>query len=217
MATAKDTDPIPTQGESFVMPEKFDSGRRYALGALTAGSVIGGVGAAIPIACTLMPSEQAKAAGAPITIDIGNLKPGGMMIAEWRGKPIWVIHRTAEMLKAIEEAGKNTTLKLVDVESKSSVQQSNCKNIYRSIKKEVLVLEGICTHLGCSPKPRFEMGTSEGMPAGWSGGFYCPCHGSIFDIAGRVYSGVPAPTNLPVPPHYYVSDTQIFVGAEKNS
>lgn len=213
MSTPLNPNPI-TQGESFRIPEKMDASRRNALAAMTAGGLVGGVGAAIPIACTWMPSERAKAAGAPISINISTLQPGTMSISEWQGKPIWVLHRTAEMLKAIESAEENKNLTLVDVKSLSSVQQENCRNIYRSIKKEIVVVIGICTHLGCSPKQRFEEGTGEGMPPGWTGGFYCPCHGSIFDLSGRVYSGVPAPTNLSIPPHYYLSDTEIFIGAE---
>lgn len=212
---ASHNDPVITQGDSFTIPEALSPRRRNVLTAFAAASAVGGVGAAIPIACTMMPSERAKAAGAPISINIASLQPGQMIISEWRGKPIWVVHRNAEMLKAVEEAGKSGNFALVDVASQSSIQQENCKNIYRSIKKEFLVVIGICTHLGCSPKSRFAKDTEEGMPQGWPGGFYCPCHGSTFDLSGRVYTGVPAPTNLSVPPHYYISDTEIFIGADK--
>ncbi len=193
------------------MSEKeLDKGKR---GFLVATSVVGGVaavGGAVPFAASMMPSERAKALGAPVEVDISKLGPGEMMRVEWRGKPVWVLRRTEEMLASIDKSDPLVT----DPELEVPQQPEYAKNETRSIKPEVLVLEGVCTHLGCSPqfKPK-EM--SAEMGADWVGGFYCPCHGSKFDFAGRVYNGAPAPTNLRVPPHMYVADTTIVIGEDK--
>ena len=182
-------------------------------GFLVATSVVGGVaavGAAVPFAASMMPSERAKALGAPVEVDIGKLAPGEMLRVEWRGKPVWVLRRTKEMISSIDKSDDLVTDPELEVEQ----QPEYAKNETRSIKPDVLVLEGVCTHLGCSPqfKPK-EM--SPDMGADWVGGFYCPCHGSKFDFAGRVYKGAPAPTNLRVPPHMYVADTTIVIGEDK--
>ena len=183
--------------------------RRFLVGAT---SVVGGVGVvstATPFVMSLFPSERAKAAGAPIDVDIAKLEPGQKIDIEWRGKVVWLINRTPSMLESLPKLDP----KLADPNSNVSQQPGDCKNEHRSIKDNVLVLIGICTHLGCSPTFRPEVGPADLGPD-WLGGFFCPCHQSKFDLAGRVYSGVPAPTNLPVPPHRYLSDTRIRVGED---
>jgi ubiquinol-cytochrome c reductase iron-sulfur subunit len=183
------------------------SKRRFLIAATT---VVGGVGAvytAVPFLASWLPSERAKAAGAPVEADISKLEAGQMIRVQWRGKPVWMVRRTEEMLEALPTLDD----RLRDPESLEPQQPTYCQNEARSIKPEILVLVGICTHLGCSPGF-----VPEALPqpydAEWKGGFFCPCHGSKFDLAGRVYKGVPAPINLEVPPHKYVSDTLVLVG-----
>lgn len=191
--------------------QEMDSSRRNLL---VATSVVGGAGAvaaAVPFVASLTPSDRAKAAGAPVVADISQLAPGEMMTVEWRGKPVWILRRTPEMLAAIEKSDS----KVSDPESKRPMQPPYAQNKYRSIKEEYLVAVGICTHLGCSPSEKFRAGAESGLGADWPGGFLCPCHGSQFDLAGRVYSSMPAPDNLEVPPHMYLSDTTILVGEDK--
>lgn len=184
---------------------------RRALLIATAGA--GGalvVGAAAPFVASLTPSERARAAGAPVEVDIDKLAPGALMVVEWRGKPVWVLRRTPEMLAALAKAEPD----LADPGSAVDSQQPEyARNTYRSLKPEYLVAVGICTHLGCSPSSAFEPGKPE-MGADWPGGFLCPCHGSTFDFAGRVFKNKPAPTNLEVPPHKYLSDTRLLIGAD---
>ena len=180
---------------------------------IVATSIVGGiaaVGAAAPFVVSMLPSERAKALGAPVEVDVGQLAEGELMRIEWRGKPVWVVRRTKDMLDAIEKSDDKVT----DPNLRVDQQPEYAKNKYRSIKPEVLVLEGVCTHLGCSPqfKPKE---TSADMGADWVGGFYCPCHGSKFDYAGRVYKGAPAPINLRVPPHTYLAETKILIGDDK--
>ena len=192
--------------------EGVDKGRRRFLTAATA--VVGGVGAAfvaVPFILSMEPSAKARAAGAPVEADISKLEPGQMMTVEWRGKPVWIVHRTKQNLEDLPKLDSQ----LVDPKSTMASQQpAYAVNEYRSIKPEYLVLVGICTHLGCSPAYKPELG-AEGPD--WLGGFRCPCHGSKFDLAGRVYQGVPAPTNLVVPPYQYLTDTTILVGADKGA
>ena len=157
-----------------------------------------------------MPSERAKSAGAPVEADIGQLSPGEMMTVEWRGKPVWIIRRTTEML---DQLAKLDDL-LADPKSDKPMQPEYCKNAHRSIKPEYLVAVGICTHLGCSPTDKFKAGAESGIAVDWPGGFLCPCHGSTFDLAGRVYKSKPAPDNLEVPPHRYVGDAKIVIGED---
>ena len=180
---------------------------------LTAGvGVVGAAGAvsmAIPFVSSMSPSARAKAAGAPVEVGIDKLEPGQRVVVEWRGKPVWVVRRTEEMLASLETVKDE----LSDVESDSSDQPEYAKNTNRSIEPEVLVVVGICTHLGCSPTVRPDVAPAD-LGADWQGGFFCPCHGSKFDISGRVYKGVPAPTNLEVPPHQYLSDTRILIGSD---
>ena len=170
------------------------------------------VAAAVPFAASMLPSERAKALGAPVEADIGQLAPGEMATFEWRGQPVWVVRRTNEMLDAI----KKVDAKVADPKSerkRNELTPEYARNEYRSIKPEYLVVVGICSHLGCSPQERFKAGV-EAFEHDWTGGFYCPCHGSLFDLAGRVYKNKPAPDNLKVPPHTYLSDTRILVGED---
>jgi len=180
---------------------------------IVATSVVGGaatVGAAVPFVASWFPSERAKSAGAPIQVDISKLAAGELGVFEWRGKPVWVLKRTNEMLDGIRRVDG----KMADPKSEADQQPDYAKNEFRSIKPEVMVVVGVCTHLGCSPKERGADAKAE-MGADWQGGFYCPCHGSKFDLAGRVYKGSPAPTNLEVPPHTYLSDSTILIGEDK--
>lgn len=184
--------------------------RRLFIGLTAATGAVGAVGAAVPFVGSWVPSARARAAGAPVTVDVSKLEPGQKMVVEWRGKPVWIVRRTAE---ALQDLSKVEGL-LRDPHSDELAQQpSYAANDVRAIKPEYLVLVGLCTHLGCSPLYKPEVDTAE-FGDDWFGGFYCPCHGSKFDLAGRVYKGVPAPTNLEVPPHYYVSDGVITIGED---
>ncbi|MCC6534054.1 MAG: ubiquinol-cytochrome c reductase iron-sulfur subunit [Burkholderiales bacterium] len=189
---------------------ELDKSKRGFLVATSVMSGVAAAGAATPFVASMFPSERAKALGAPVEVDIGKLAPGEMMRVEWRGKPVWIVRRTKEMLESIEKSDDKVT----DPQLAVDQQPDYAKNENRSIRPEVLVLEGVCTHLGCSPqfKPK---DMSPEMGADWVGGFYCPCHGSKFDFAGRVYKGAPAPTNLKVPPHMYVADSTIVIGEDK--
>ena len=190
---------------------KMDCGRRRLIVATAAVGGAGAVVALVPFVSSLLPSERAKAAGAPVEVDIGKLEAGQMMTVEWRGKPVWIINRTKEMLDTLPKLDGL----VADPNSNVDMQPPYAKNEHRSIKKDLMVVIGICTHLGCSPSSKFKAGTEEGMQADWLGGFLCPCHGSTFDFAGRVYKSKPAPTNLEVPPHVYLSDTRIMIGEDK--
>ena len=190
--------------EDVVDPDR----RRFLTGTAT---VIGGIGAglaAIPFVATFQPSARAKAIGAPVEADISQLDPGQRLTFKWRGKPVWVVRRTQEQLAALEAMSAET---LRDPESAESLQPGFAANSWRSSKPEYLVLVGICTHLGCAPN-YFPDPNAEGMGGDWKGGFYCPCHGSKFDLSGRVYAGVPAPSNLEVPPYRYLDDNLILIG-----
>ncbi|MCK9258328.1 MAG: ubiquinol-cytochrome c reductase iron-sulfur subunit [Azoarcus sp.] len=188
--------------------QKMDSGRRTLLLATSAVGGVAAVATAVPFVASLTPSERAKAAGAPVEVDVGKLAPGEMMTVEWRGKPVWVLRRTPEMLASLAKSEPA----LSDPASEKEQQPEYAKNEYRSIKPEFLVAVGICTHLGCSPSEKFKPGAESGMGDDWPGGFLCPCHGSRFDLAGRVYKSMPAPTNLEIPPYKYIADTTIVVG-----
>ena len=190
-----------------------DTSRRRFLTA--AATVVGGVGAAftaVPFIASMQPSARAKAAGAPVEADISKLEPGQMIRVKWRGKPVWIVHRTPEMIADLEVLEPE----LRDPASNESLQPEYAKNQGRSIKPEYLIAIGICTHLGCSPTYRPEIAPADLGPD-WKGGFFCPCHGSRFDIAGRVYSGVPAPTNLEIPNHFYMGDSRILIGLDKGA
>jgi len=191
--------------------DKVDCGRRRLLVATSVAGGVAGVATAIPFVSTFAPSERAKSAGAPVEADISKLGPGEMMTVEWRGKPVWIIHRTREMLDGL---AKNDD-KLSDPGSDRPMQPGYAKNAHRSIKPEYMVAIGICTHLGCSPSEKFKTGVDSGINDSWQGGFLCPCHGSLFDLAGRVFKNMPAPDNLEIPPHHYLSDAKILIGEDK--
>jgi ubiquinol-cytochrome c reductase iron-sulfur subunit len=191
-----------------------NSGRRKFLTAATSAvGVAGAVGIAVPFLGSWSPSEKAKAAGAPVKADIGKLEPGQMVVVEWRGKPVYVLHRTPEQLDGL--ATLNDQLK--DPDSEISDQPAYIEGDARSLRPEILVIEGLCTHLGCAPKFRPEVGAADLGGEGWIGGFFCPCHGSKFDLAGRVYSGVPASTNLVVPPYSFEGDSVLVIGVDSEA
>lgn len=186
---------------------------------IVASAAVGGVGVAavaVPFVSTFQPSEKAKAAGAAVEVDISGIKPGEKLTVEWRGKPVWIVRRTPEQLANLP---KNDAL-LAD--PKSERKQSELTPVYarnegRSIKPEVFVAVGICPHLGCSPSDRFQTGAQPSLPDSWEGGFLCPCHGSTFDMAGRVFKNKPAPDNLEVPPHVYLSENRLLIGEDKKA
>jgi ubiquinol-cytochrome c reductase iron-sulfur subunit len=190
--------------------DDVNPGRRRFLTAAT--TVVGGVGvgfALVPFVSSMQPSAKARAAGAPVRVDISKLESGQKLTVEWRGKPVWIVKRTDDMLATL--AGM--TDQLADPESGISDQPGYIKGEARAIKPEILVMVGICTHLGCSPTFRPDVAPADLGPD-WQGGFFCPCHGSRFDISGRVYSAMPAPKNLPIPPYRYISETEIMVGED---
>lgn len=182
---------------------------------LAATSVVGGIGAvavAVPFVRSMTPSARAKAAGAPVEVDISKVEPGMMITVEWRGQPVWIVHRTAEMLANIPKMND----RVADPESSQPLQPAYVGKETRSIKPDYLVLVGICSHLGCSPTEKLKIGADSGLGDEWLGGFYCPCHGSKFDVSGRVLKGMPAPVNLKVPPYTFLSDTRILIGQDKS-
>lgn len=185
------------------------SRRRFLTAATTVVGVTGAAFTAVPFLASWQPSARARALGAPVEVDISKLDSGSMMRVEWRGRPVWVVNRSQKMLERME----NSNVDLADPDSDKSDQPPYAKNATRSIKPAILVVVGTCTHLGCSPIEKFEVPDEELGP-NWAGGFYCPCHGSKFDLAGRVYEGVPAPTNLTVPPYRFVGDSLIIVGED---
>jgi len=192
-----------------------DSSKRTWLVATGAAGAVGAGFVAVPFVSTFQPSEKAKAAGAAVEVDISDLKPGEKKTVEWRGKPVWIMKRTPEQLESL----KKTEPQLADPNSdrKAYPTPEYAKNQHRSIKPEVFVGVGICSHLGCSPSDKFQAGAQPSLPDDWNGGFLCPCHGSTFDLAGRVFKNKPAPDNLEVPPHMYLSDTKLLVGEDKKA
>jgi ubiquinol-cytochrome c reductase iron-sulfur subunit len=192
-----------------------DSSKRTWLIASTCAGAAGGVAVAVPFVSTFAPSERAKAAGAAVEVDISAIKPGEKVTVEWRGKPVWIIRRTPEQIESL----KKTEPQVADPNSdrKAYPTPAYAKNQHRSIKPEVFVGVGICSHLGCSPSDKFATGAQPSLPDDWNGGFLCPCHGSTFDLAGRVFKNKPAPDNLEVPPHMYLSDTRILIGEDKKA
>lgn len=196
---------------AIVQDDVDEKRRRVLLIATTAaGAALGGA-AAVPFLASWLPSARALAAGAPVDADISRIEPGQQVTFEWRGKPVWVLRRTPEML---DQLPKHDGV-LVDPQSKESDQPEYAKNPTRSIKPEVLIAVGVCTHLGCSPTLKKEIGAASDMGADWPGGYYCPCHNSRFDLAARVFKGSPAPKNLVIPPHRYASDTLVVIGEDK--
>ncbi|EGZ51355.1 ubiquinol-cytochrome c reductase iron-sulfur subunit [Neisseria wadsworthii] len=190
--------------------KEINTSRRRFLTLATAGAGgVAAVGVATPLLASFFPSEKAKAAGAPVEIDVSKIEAGQLTTAEWQGKPIWVVNRTEQQIKDLPTLNGALT----DPNSNDEQQPEYCKNPLRSIKPNIWVSIGICTHLGCSPTYRPDIAPAD-LGADWKGGFFCPCHGSKFDLAGRVYKGVPAPTNLVIPPYKYLSDTTILVGED---
>jgi len=190
-----------------------DASKRTWLIASSFAGVVGGAFTAVPFISSFKPSERAKAAGAPVEVDISALKPGEKMTVEWRGKPVWILKRTPEQLASL----KKTSAQVADPNSerKAYPTPEYAMNEYRSIKPEIFVGVGICTHLGCSPSDKLQPGPQPSLPDDWLGGFLCPCHGSMFDVAGRVFRNMPAPDNLEVPPHVYLSDSRLLIGEEQ--
>jgi len=192
-----------------------DPARRNWVIATCGVGAVGGVATAVPFVASFAPSERAKAAGAPVEVDIGSLPLGEKITVEWRGKPVWILHRTPEMLASL----KKDEAELADPNSERTAfpTPAYAKNEWRSIKPAYLVLVGICTHLGCSPSDKFTPGPQPSLPNDWPGGWLCPCHGSTFDLAGRVFKDKPAPDNLEVPPYMYLSDTKLLIGEDKKA
>ena len=200
------------RGNSLVSEDEVDNDRRRFLITTTAGvGVVGATGAALPFVLSIQPSERAKAIGAPVEVDISKLELGQRIITMWRGQPVWVMRRTEETLKDLESMGELLRDPKSDIHREQ--QPRYAKNIPRSIKPEYLVTIGVCTHLGCSPT-YIPKSTPGNLGDEWKGGFFCPCHGSKFDLAGRVYKGVPAPSNMVIPPYHYLSDTMILIGED---
>ena len=181
--------------------------RRLLIAATTVAGGVAAAGAGAPFVLSLLPSERARAAGAPVEVDVGSIEPGMMIVVEWQGKPVWIVRRTREMLALL--SGHDD--KLTDPDSAVPQQPGYCNNPYRSIKQEYIVVLGVCTHLGCSPNYRPEIAAAD-LGADWAGGWFCACHGSRFDMAARVFKGSPAPTNLIIPPHQYLSETRLLIG-----
>ena len=196
--------------------DAIDPGRRTWIGIACGAGAVGTAFTAVPFVASFAPSERAKAAGAAVEVDISALKPGEMTTVEWRGKPVWILKRTPEQLASL----KTTDPQLADPNSlrkPDELTPAYARNEYRSRKPELLVAVGICTHLGCSPTPKLEAGAQPSLPDDWQGGFFCPCHGSTFDLAGRVFKDKPAPDNLEVPPYMYLSDSRLLIGDDKNA
>jgi ubiquinol-cytochrome c reductase iron-sulfur subunit len=192
--------------------KQVDGARRNLLIASCAAGGVAGVAAITPLVGSFEPSDRAKAAGAPVEADITGMQVGELRTFEWRGKPVWIFRRSKEMVDAL----KGHDNELADPESKRNqsdlTPMTAVRNEYRSLKPEYMVAVGVCTHLGCSPTARFSPGAQPSLPDDWPGGFLCPCHGSTFDLAGRVFKNKPAPDNLPVPPYTFVSDSKVLIG-----
>lgn len=185
------------------------SKRRFLVAATTAMGGVAGVAVLTPFVMSMLPSERAKAAGAPVEVDISKVESGMLLAIEWQGKPVWIVNRTKEMLASLP---KNDS-RVADPKSQEPQQPTYCQNENRSIKAPYLVVVGICTHLGCSPTFRPELAPAD-LGSDWDGGWFCPCHGSRYDLAARVFKNVPAPLNMEVPPHKYLTDTRILVGED---
>ena len=196
--------------------QKIDGGKRTWIIASGCAGAVGAGFVAVPFVSSFEPSERARAAGAAVEVDIGGIKPGEKLTVEWRGKPVWIVRRTPEQLAELPKVDKE----LADPTSKRTNFASTpefARNDWRSIKPEFLVVVGICSHLGCSPSDKFVPGAQPSLPDDWAGGFLCPCHGSTFDMSGRVYKDKPAPDNLEVPPYQYLTDSRLLIGEEKRA
>ncbi|MDO8903284.1 ubiquinol-cytochrome c reductase iron-sulfur subunit [Hydrogenophaga sp.] len=192
-----------------------DSSRRTWLITSCAMGGVGAAAVAVPFVSSFQPSERAKAAGAAVEVDVSGIAPGEKLVVEWRGKPVWIMRRTPEQLASLESQENQ----LADPQSVRTAYPTPeyARNRHRSIKPEILVAVGICTHLGCSPSDKLTPGPQPSLPDDWQGGFLCACHGSTFDVAGRVFRNKPAPDNLEIPPHYYTSDTTVMIGEEQQA
>ncbi|MGH8781874.1 ubiquinol-cytochrome c reductase iron-sulfur subunit [Paraburkholderia sp.] len=196
--------------------ERVDGSRRTWLIATTVVGGVGGVATVVPFVSSFAPSEKAKAAGAPVEVDISDLKPGDMLTVAWRGKPVWILNRTDEMLADVQKADKE----LADPYTQhpfSMPLPAYCNNEFRSRveHKNILIVVAVCTHLGCTPTPRFQEGPQPNLPDDWPGGFLCPCHGSTYDLDGRVFKNKPAPQNLDIPPYMFTSATRVVIGKDE--
>jgi ubiquinol-cytochrome c reductase iron-sulfur subunit len=203
------SDPLVDKGQ-------IDSAKRTWIITSACVGAVGAAAVAVPFVSTFQPSERAKAAGAAVEVDISSLKPGEKVTVEWRGKPVWIVRRTPEQLASLSKLDPE----LADPKSLRKPDEftpTYARNEARSIKPEFLVAVGICTHLGCSPSDKFQTGAQPSLPDNWQGGFFCPCHGSTFDMAGRVFKNKPAPDNLEVPPHMYLSDSRLLIGEDKKA
>lgn len=196
---------------------QVDQGRRTWVAIACGAGAVGGVATAVPFVSTFQPSERARAAGAAVEVDISDLKPGEKKTVEWRGKPVWIVRRTPEMLATLKQTGGLVADPNSERKPDEITPMADTRNEWRSIKPEILVVVGICTHLGCSPTDKFQAGPQPSLPDDWQGGFLCPCHGSTFDLAGRVYKNVPAPDNLEVPPYTFLSDSKLLIGEAKKA
>jgi ubiquinol-cytochrome c reductase iron-sulfur subunit len=185
------------------------SRRHFLIGATTATGVVGVAATAVPFVASFNPSARARALGAAVAVDISNIEPGAYAQVLWRGRAIYIVHRSPEMLERLQAADND----LRDPDSEESEQPEFAQNAFRSLRPELLVVEGVCTHLGCVPISRFEVAPADLGPD-WVGGFFCPCHGSMFDLSGRVFAGVPAPTNLTVPPHSFIDGETVMIGSD---
>jgi ubiquinol-cytochrome c reductase iron-sulfur subunit len=200
--------------EDSMSDQPVDRSRRTWVAIACGAGAVGGVAAAVPFVASFEPSERARAAGAPVEADISGLKVGEQLTVEWRGKPVWIVRRSPEQIAALPKHDAE----LADPKSERKPDELTpeyARNENRSRKPEYLVVVGICTHLGCSPTDKFQAGPQPSLPADWPGGFLCPCHGSTFDLAGRVFKNKPAPDNLEVPPHMYLSDTRLLIGEDE--
>jgi ubiquinol-cytochrome c reductase iron-sulfur subunit len=197
------------------MSDAVDNSRRTWIAITCGAGAVGGAAVAVPFISTFAPSERARAAGAAVEVDISSLRPGERVTTEWRGKPVWVMRRTPEQVADLAKLDPE----LADPNSQRTAYPTPeyARNTHRSIKPEVFVGVGICTHLGCSPGERFTPGPQPSLPDNWVGGYLCACHGSTFDLAGRVFKNKPAPDNLEVPPHMYLSDTVVLIGEDKKA
>ena len=196
--------------------QKIDGGKRTWIIASGCAGAVGAGFLAVPFVRSFEPSERARAAGAPVEVDISGIKPGEKLTVEWRGKPVWIVRRTPEQLAELPKLD-NELADPMSQRTTFSATPEFARNDWRSLKKEYLVVVGICSHLGCSPGDKFTPGPQPSLPNDWQGGFLCPCHGSTFDMSGRVFKDKPAPDNLEVPPYQYLSDSRLLIGEEKKA